>query len=86
MTILAKSIAALALIATGSVADAAEHRIDAFAPLVVVGEHKVVDENGIAKIAGTLQGPLYVEADGRQTEDGIRLLQLRADRQQRHAR
>ncbi len=49
---------------------AEEFTLGAFAPLVVVGEHSVVSEDGIAKIAGTIQGPLYVSSGTQPVEEG----------------
>ncbi len=49
---------------------AEEFTLDAFAPLVVVGEHSVVSDDGIAKIAGTIQGPLYVSSGSQPVEEG----------------
>ncbi len=44
--------------------------LNAFAPLVVTGDHSAVTTDGIAKIAGTIQGPLYIDSDGEQVESG----------------
>ena len=52
------------------VACAETYTLNAFAPLVVTGDHSVVTDDGIAKIAGTMNGPLYIESDGEQVEGG----------------
>lgn len=52
------------------VAYADTYTLNAFAPLVVSGDHSVVTDEGIAKIAGTINGPLYIESDGEQVEGG----------------
>ena len=53
-----------------SPAAADTYTLNAFAPLVVTGDHSVVTDDGIAKIAGTINGPLYIESDGEQVESG----------------
>jgi hypothetical protein len=45
--------------------------LKAYAPLVVTGDHSAVSEEGIAKIAGTINGPLYIDEGGTQVESGV---------------
>lgn len=51
-------------------AAAGERVIDAFSPLVVVGQHEVVSTDGTTRIRGNMQGPLYVTSSGEPREEG----------------
>lgn len=67
-----KLIALAAVVTFGSLSPAAAETyvLNAFAPLVVTGEHSAVADDGVAKIAGTITGPLYIDSAGEQVESG----------------
>lgn len=65
-----KCLTAAGCLAFAGQAQSAEYILDAFAPLVVAGEHSVVSEDGIAKIAGNIEGPLYVNVNDARAEEG----------------
>lgn len=70
MKALAKGLIVLGLLGAGLPAAAADYTLNAFAPLIVTGEHSVTTDEGTRKIGGSIQGPLYVERDGARVEAG----------------
>lgn len=66
----ALGLTALAAIALQAPAHSAEVLLDAYAPLVVVGEQSVVAENNLTTMNGTIRGPLFVNQEDGAREDG----------------